>query len=150
MLSRIGSTLRHRFENIDFLALIYFFKIIPMRSTSSFWRVLIFGFFALTVPVFAIAQSTYLSGSERSGLPDAPIYLIVYSTMMWLLAVVGFLAIIGFVISGILYLTSAGNDKQVATAKAAMTASIMGVIVALLGYVVVFAVNGWLNASTSF
>ena len=93
---------------------------------------------------------SYLEGGSTSELPSGSIYGIVSGTMDWLLAIVGFLAIIGFVISGILYLTAAGDDKQIGTAKTAMKYSIVGVIVALVGYVVIQAVDLWLNASSDF
>ncbi len=85
-----------------------------------------------------------------SGLPNASVGTIISNLLTWILAIFGFIAIIGFVISGILYLTAAGNDKQITTAKTAMTWSIVGVIVALVGYVIVKAVNIWLGGGTQF
>ena len=93
-----------------------------------------------------MGDKPYFEGGVASSLPDASLSEIVSGTMDWLLAIVGFLAIIGFVISGILYLTAAGNDGQIKTAKEAMNWSIVGVIVALVGYVVILAVDMWLNA----
>ena len=98
----------------------------------------------------ASSANPALEGPARSGLPNASIMEIVASTMEWLLAILGFLAVIGFVISGILYLTAAGDDKRAGNAKNAMFYSIVGVIVALVGYVVVQAVDLWLDADTSF
>jgi purine-cytosine permease-like protein len=69
--------------------------------------------------------------------------------MNWLLAILGIFGIIGFVISGILYLTAAGNDDQISTAKNAMKYSIIGVIVALLGFVIIQAVNTLLSGNSS-
>ncbi len=97
-----------------------------------------------------MGDKVYLDGGEESGLPDAPIYDIIAGAMDWLLAILGFIAIIGFVISGILYLTAAGNTKQIETAKTAMWYSILGVIVALVGYVIILAVDSWLSAGTEF
>ncbi|MEK7181648.1 MAG: hypothetical protein AAB708_00795 [Patescibacteria group bacterium] len=103
------------------------------------------------LPVAASAQWGVGRGNASSaGLPNGSIMGIITATMNWLLAILGFIAIIGFVISGILYLTAAGNDGQIEKAKEAMTASIIGVIVALVGFVVVQAVEGWLGTSTSF
>lgn len=95
-----------------------------------------------------MGDKPYFEGGDQSLLPDAPIYVIISGTMDWLLAILGFIAIIGFVISGIMYLTAAGNDGQIKTAKEAMKWSIIGVIVALAGYVVVLAVDAWLSAGT--
>lgn len=86
-----------------------------------------------------------------TGLADGSIYNIISQTLAWLLGILGFIAVIGFVISGILYLTAAGNESQIEKAKNAMTYSIVGVIVALMGWVIVQAVNAWLGgASNSF
>jgi hypothetical protein len=69
--------------------------------------------------------------------------------MNWLLAILGFLGIIGFVIAGILYLTAAGDEDQIGKAKNAMMYSIIGVIVALLGFVIIQAVNNWLGGTNA-
>ncbi|MBP6929864.1 MAG: hypothetical protein KBB77_02915 [Candidatus Moranbacteria bacterium] len=74
-----------------------------------------------------------------SGLANTSISTLMTNLMNWLLGIVGFLAVIGFVISGILYLTAAGDDDQITKAKSAMMYSIIGVIVALLGFVVLTA-----------
>ena len=104
----------------------------------------------LAVPMVAFGQWGIGNQNAASGgTPDASIYDIIKTTMNYLLAILGFLAIIGFVISGILYLTAAGDEKRVGNAKNAMFYSIMGVIVALVGYVIVRAVDAWLNASSN-
>lgn len=90
------------------------------------------------------------ANARGAGLPEGSIYQIISSTLSWLLAILGFIAVIGFVISGILYLTAAGNEGQIEKAKSAMTYSIVGVIVALMGYVIIQAVDAWLGTSSSF
>lgn len=84
------------------------------------------------------------------GLPTGTITGIVSAFVMWILALFGFIGIIGFVISGIMYLLAAGDEGQAEKAKEAMKYSIIGVIVGLIGYVVLQAVNTWLNAGASF
>ncbi len=106
--------------------------------------------FVFGAPMVAFGQWSVGDSNARSaGTPDASIYEIIKSTMNYLLAILGFLAIIGFVISGILYLTAAGDEKRVGSAKNAMFYSIMGVIVALVGYVIVGAVDSWLRAGSN-
>ncbi len=83
----------------------------------------------------------------ESGLPDTSVSGIVKGILMWILAIFGFIAIIGFIIAGIMYLTAAGNSKQIETAKTAMTWSIVGVIVALMGYVIILAADFLLSGS---
>lgn len=86
------------------------------------------------------------------GLPDPieGIYGIISNILDWLLTLVGIAGVIGFIISGLMYLTSAGDDAKMKTAKSAMMASIYGVIVALSGVVVVTAVDYMLNADYLF
>ena len=69
--------------------------------------------------------------------------------MSWLLGLVGFLGVIGFAIAGILYLTAAGDDDRIQTAKKAMLWSIVGVIVALLGVVIIQAADKMLSGESS-
>ncbi len=101
-----------------------------------------------------IASATgWVAGQQNvdaSNLPVSSIYEIINNTLSWLLAVLGFIAVMGFVISGIQYLLAAGDEGMIDRAKNAMKYSIIGVIVALGGYVVIFAVNNWLNAGTRF
>jgi cytochrome bd-type quinol oxidase subunit 2 len=102
----------------------------------------------LLAPAAALAQFT---APGDTNLPTGSIVAIVTSLMKWLLVIVGILAVIAFVIAGILYLTAAGNEDQIGKAKKAMVYAIVGVIVALLGLVVIFAVQALLGgASTNF
>ncbi|MFA9262375.1 MAG: hypothetical protein ACEQSB_03405 [Undibacterium sp.] len=106
-------------------------------------------------PATALAQwtggnDTGYANAGSAGLPLASVYDIISNTVSWLLAVLGFIAIMGFVISGIQYLTSAGDEGQIDTAKTNMKYSIIGVIVALMGFVVINAVDAWLNADAKF
>jgi len=79
--------------------------------------------------------------AQRSQLPAGSVTDIIMQIMYWLLGIVGFIGVIGFVISGILYLTATGDEEKITTAKKAMTWSIVGVIVALMGYVIIQAVD---------
>lgn len=85
-----------------------------------------------------------------TGLPVDSVYDIIGNTMDWLLAILGFIGIIGFVIAGILYITAAGNETQAETAKKAMLYSILGIVVALSGYVIIKAIGHWLKADAKF
>jgi len=82
-------------------------------------------------------------------LPEGSITAIVKQFMSWILGMVGFLGVIGFAIAGILYLTSAGDEDRIGTAKKAMTWSIVGVIVALLGVVIIKAADSMLQGKSS-
>lgn len=102
----------------------------------------------LLLPAMVSAQ--WVVSDNESGLPSGAIYDIIKSVMMWLLALVGIIGVIGFVIAGILYLTAAGDSSKAETAKNAMTYSIIGVIVALMGFVIIQAVDAMLDAGGNF
>lgn len=85
-----------------------------------------------------------------TGLPgeggSVSVYGIIENLMSWILAIFGILGVIGFAISGILYLTAAGDDDQIKKAKKAMNYSLIGLVVGLSGLVVIYWVDNFLNA----
>ena len=90
-----------------------------------------------------------------TGLPDAggdkdPITAVAKNFMKWVLAIVGMIGVIAFTISGIKYLLSAGDEKAIESAKNSMKWSIVGVIAALMGYVIIQAVDAMLRESVDF
>ena len=91
------------------------------------------------------------SGLENSGLPDSVggIKPILVNIAKWLLEIIGIIALISFIISGGQYLISAGDEKMIDTAKRNMTYSIIGVIVALSGFIIIRAVDTALRASST-
>lgn len=79
------------------------------------------------------------------GLPSGSIYGIIATIIEWLLAIFGLLGILGFVISGVMYLVSAGDEDMAKRAKKGLIYSIIGIIVGLSGYVVMQAISGLLT-----
>lgn len=102
---------------------------------------------ALTAPVTVMGQA-WAPGDVD--VPDAPIMDIVRNFMKWLLIIVGLLGVIAFAIAGVLYLTAAGDEDRVKSAKRAMIMAIVGIIVAMLGLVVMSAAYRFLNAESGF
>lgn len=82
-----------------------------------------------------------------TGLSEQPVATIIKTLANWLLAIFGFIAILGFVISGIQYLLAAGDESQAETAKRNMKYAIIGIIVALSGFVIVQFIDALLNAT---
>ena len=103
---------------------------------------------AITCPSADFEGSTGVciptSASTKLPVPPGknPLKMVLKNVMMWLLGVVGFIAIIAFVISGMQYLLSAGDQNMIETAKRNMKWSIVGVIVALMGLIILnFIIN---------
>jgi len=85
-----------------------------------------------------------------TGLSDAPVKDILVAVLEWLLGIFGALGVLTFIISGVFYLTAAGDAELEKKAKNAMTMGIMGVIVGLAGFVVIQAIDMALNAMRGF
>lgn len=108
---------------------------------------LILGAFNVSLPVLDVsavsakeqaqkgAEATELKGSS----PDVPgIIKTVVNTMLFL---VGALAVIMIIYGGILYTTSGGDSKRVEKAKNTLVYSIVGLVVAIFAYAVVYWVT---------
>jgi len=105
----------------------------------------------LLFPALALAQWNPGGTAGQAELPEGTIWDIIGNLMKWLLGLVGFIGIIGFAIAGIWYLTAAGDEERIDRAKRAMLYSIIGVIVALIGFVAIKAIEAWLSGgSTQF
>lgn len=89
---------------------------------------------------------------SQTNLPDPPggINQILANLFSWLMGIFTTLAIVAFVISGIQYVTSAGDEHQIQTAKRNAQWSIVGVLVGLSGFVIIQAVARALSASGMF
>ena len=104
---------------------------------------------ALSLANFNLAQAQSSGYTfPTTGLPDAPggIRDILTNLLNWLLGIIGIIAIIAFAISGIQYMVSAGDSDTMETAKRNALYSIIGIIVALSGYIIVKAIYAVLRA----
>lgn len=91
-----------------------------------------------------------LGNISTFGLPGGSVRGIIENILIWMLGLFGIIGILGFLISGIIYLTAAGDEERMAYAKRAMQYSIIGVIVGLVGFVVIQAIDYALNAYSRF
>jgi hypothetical protein len=98
----------------------------------------------------AFTSGWNISSLSCTLLPNAKISVIIKTVMLWLLFIFGFIGVIGFVISGIMYLTSAGEEDRAKTAKQAMFYSIIGIIVGLVGYIALQSIYWILSGYSNF
>ena len=66
-----------------------------------------------------------------------PIAKILTNVLGFLLSIVGGVAIIGLIVASVMYLTAFGDRERIVSAKRAMMASVIGIIVALGAWVLV-------------
>ena len=104
-------------------------------------------------PVAASALNTVsgnLMGSAQTSNLTAGTNVSTYvnTLMSYIIGLVGVIAILGFLISAVMYFTAAGDEEKITKANSAMTYSIIGVVVALVGFVVLNVVNNFLSTTT--
>lgn len=106
------------------------------------------GFVAMLCFAF-LANAQGVALPTNVGLPDGNLTSVIANFTNWLLAIFGFLAIISFLVSGMMYFFSAGDDTAQEKAKKQMTWSIMGVVIGLIGLVVIYAVDMFLRGGSA-
>lgn len=104
---------------------------------------------AVTCPTNYAPSPAGVCIPSDTGLSNSTVADVLLTFMNWLLGLLGLFGIIAFVISGIQYLVSAGDDDTISTAKRNMKYSIIGVMVALSGFVIIQAVNTLLQGTSS-
>ena len=85
--------------------------------------------------------------AQASGVIDnAPsIGQLLLNILNFLLQIFGIIAIIALAISGIIYLTAYGDEDRIKLAKKSVMYSIIGIIVALSGMIIVKTISGLLK-----
>lgn len=85
--------------------------------------------------------------SGTGNLPDPgaggghPIADVLTRTLMWLLGIFGMLAVICFIVAGVLYLMASGDPRALDRAKKATVYGIIGLVVGLIGLVIVKTID---------
>ena len=87
---------------------------------------------------------------ENLGLPNNTVAGVLTNLLTWLLGIIGVLGLMGFIISGIQYLLAYANEELAEAAKKNMTFSIIGIVVALSGFIIIQAINLALQGTAWF
>lgn len=102
-------------------------------------------FCILFIPAFSLAQSfdytplENIPGSNLTGPTDFYTYVsAIYKFGIW---AVGIVALFMLVFGGYTYITSAGNNSSMETAKKIITDAIVGIIMALTAYLLLYVIN---------
>ena len=66
---------------------------------------------------------------------------IIENTLLWALEVSGSIALLMLIVGGVMYITSAGDEQKVATAKKIFNFTIIGLILILLSYSIIKVVS---------
>jgi len=114
-----------------------------VKQAKNAWTGAVIGLaIALAAPSL-IKDLMGILGATGSSVPGAiGLKAIATNTLTFLLSIVGIIAIIFMVIGGIMYMTTAGDDKRMETAKNIFKYSIIGTVIALASVVIVQQIAG--------
>jgi len=102
------------------------------KTTAS---ILILLGFAL-IPYFVLADGWNV-GDPPEGLPNVGLEKVILNITNWTLGIVAFLAVLFLVWGGVNYVTAAGNEEQIETAKIIIRYALLGLVVAGISYAAV-------------
>lgn len=95
----------------------------------------------LALPVAALALDP--SSPPTNAIPNLPTAISAIETLIWV--VFGAIAVITFVIAGILFLTAAGNPEKVQQARNAFLWGVAGIVVGIIAYSILIIIGSALN-----
>jgi hypothetical protein len=84
-----------------------------------------------------VQEPTTTSGGSTVNLSDKKLSEILEDLIKWLLKIVILIAILMIIVSGAMYMISAGDQQKADTAKKALTYAILGLLVVALAYAIV-------------
>jgi Na+-driven multidrug efflux pump len=121
-----------------------------MKNKKRIWESMLLIFLIGLFFIFPAVQAANVvvpSPSEVGGLSERSVKDILTNLLKWILQIVGIIAVMGFVISGIMYLVSTGNEEVITKAKKYMTYCLIGIVVVLASFVVIQTIDAIMNAS---
>lgn len=105
------------------------------------------GIIVLILPVAVLAAANGIVPDTGGLTPPGNVTIVSLLTglLKWALTILGILGVLGFVLSGLFFLTAAGETERITKAKSILMYSIVGVIVGLVGVIIINAVQTWLE-----
>ena len=96
----------------------------------------------LVLPSVTLAQGYNVADGQPIGIADSTdINTIIVDVINWILAFLASMSVLMIVVAGIMYITSGGDETRIGTAKKMLTYSVVGLVVSLLAFVIVYFVT---------
>ena len=124
-----------------------------MKKLSKY--VSLFGLAGLLILTFApVAANAALNVANTAGgdigFSDRPLGEQITAIISWVLGFLALVAVIMIIYGGFVWLTAAGNEERIASAKKIISAAIIGLVIILLAWAITwFVTQGLLNAGES-
>lgn len=98
---------------------------------------------------FAFARSAaavdFFDPSGTLGLVNVDLIVLVVNILQWVLGLMGLVAVSFIIYGGIVWMTSGGNEEKIERAKRIIVNAVIGLVLVLLSWAIVFFVSGTLN-----
>lgn len=85
------------------------------------------------------------ASAQITGLTNRPLSEIIFSAIDWLLSIAAGLGILFIIIGGVYYVTAAGDESQMSSAKTIITYSIIGLFIVVISYSIMKTVGCIIN-----
>lgn len=131
-----------------------------IKKYCLFFTILVFVFFCFSQAQADFPQDTgneiegntggWTTGMEKIGefgLSDKNHDAILENILLWIFKIFTILAVLAFVISGIMFLISGGNQDMTSRAKEYIKYSIIALVIALSGYIVINFIDTMLKGT---
>ncbi len=95
------------------------------------------------LPLFVMATkaSAVANITIKNPIATSDFSVLVGNVLKWVLSVAGSIALLMLVAGGIMYITSAGDEQKVASSKKIITWTIIGLMVVLASYSIIFVLD---------
>jgi len=101
--------------------------------------------FAFLFPLSVFAYDLIVPSGSSYGLPESKIENVLENIIKWVVGFIILIAILMIVWAGINYMTAAGDQNKVETAKKILTYAIIGLLIAALAYAIVNLIIGFVR-----
>lgn len=117
-------------------------RALMLNHMQKIWRISsrVFSGIIVFLPLLASAAVTV---PGNTGLPDPydGVEGVLSGILSWMLVIIGIIGLISFIVSGFMYLTAYGDSGQAEKGKQGMMYSIIGMVIALSGFIIIQAVD---------
>lgn len=103
--------------------------------------------FIIALPFAVHAATNGITLPTGTGLPNSGVTTILDNVSKFVISLIAGLAVLMIVVSGIMYITAGGDSGKAEKAKEWLIASIVGLVIALLAFVIVIVVGTTLGVS---
>ena len=114
--------------------------------------------FTMILPIIQVQAEGIVptDGKEDGSYELSDFTVLMINVATWILGISGSLALLAFIVGGLMFLTSAGNKERVEQAKKILSGAVIGLAIVFFSYTIinfilskVFGMNDWNEGKTT-